>query len=310
MFDNDPLQMLEEIRIISESGNRLNEVTKEAIYKRAQSILSVKKFLWFGVLCEILKGGHVALALESLFQTRLMGYVLPELFPITMLPRKQSVATKDLWHHTKTVVSKSKNNIVVRWAALLHDIAKPQTQFEDAAQKDVHFFQHEYLGAEMVDAVAKRLKMPADLHKSVRGLVSLHQRIADVVSRKNDPLVSMNALRRLTKDCENRFCRIEDLVELFAADCSSARADIQERQAVHANLLRQAVKVMKEEDARPKLPKGTGGILMSKYNLSPGPKVGRLMIDLNSLLQAGKITAESSIEEMLVKLEEITDEKI
>lgn len=308
MFDNNPLQMLDEIKTVSESGIDLDEITKRAIYDRAQSILSVKKYLWFKVLSKILMGNYVALALEALLQTRLMGYVLPELFPITLKPPKQNVASKDLWRHTKIVVTQSKRDIVIRWAALLHDIAKPQTQWESG--NDIHFYQHEYLGAELVDSIAKRLKMPTDIYKSVRGLVSLHQRISDIVSRKNDPPVSMNALRRLTRDCEDRYCRIEDLVELFAADCSSGRTDVLERQAAHANLLREAIRTMREEDARPRLPKGTGEILMSRYKLEPGPQVGRLMEDLNRLLQEGEITVESSVEEMLSKLEQNMKEKI
>jgi putative nucleotidyltransferase with HDIG domain len=302
--------MLMEISSISETGNDISKITKREIHRRAQAILSANKRLWLYELNRILVGSHVALALEVMFQTRLLGYVLPELFPVTMSQRNQTLATKDLWYHIKTVTANTRGDLIVKWAALLHDIAKPQTYFEDKLTKDVHFYQHEYLGAELAESAMKRLKMEPALRRPIKGLVSLHQRIADVVTRKNNPPVSMNALRRLSIDCEDRDCRIEDLVELFAADCTSGRKDIQERQQAHANLLRKAVIKMREEDARPRLPKGTGEILMSKYNLSPGPKVGRLMADLNKLLQDGKITVDSSIEEMLAKLEEITDEDL
>jgi putative nucleotidyltransferase with HDIG domain len=227
-----------------------------------------------------------------------------------MSQRHQVVPTKDLWHHTKIVTKNVKGDVTVKWAALLHDIAKPQTHFEDQFTTDVHFHQHEFLGAAIAQSAMKRLNMPFDMRQSIRGLISLHQRIADVVTRRNDPPVSINALRRLTRDCENRSCKVEDLVELFAADCTSVRKNVQERQEAHANLLRTAVCEMRIEDARPKLPKGTGEILMSKYNLSPGPVVGKLMNYLNNLLQDGKITADSSVEEMLISLEEITDEEL
>jgi putative nucleotidyltransferase with HDIG domain len=241
-------------------------------------------------------------ALELLFKTRLLGYLLPEVYPITMTPRNQTSPTKDLWYHTKVVVNKSKSSPRVRWAALLHDIAKPQTFTESSS--GTHFFQHEYLGAEIADGLLKRLKAGAATRHAVRGLIALHQRIGDVVSRRNNPPVSTNALRRLTRDCDERKCRIEDLIELFAADCSSGRKEVVERQRVHANLLRKALKDMRAEDLRPKLPKGIGERLMKHFNLKPGPEVGKLKQKLDTMLVSGKINPGMTAEQMCKLLEE------
>jgi hypothetical protein len=91
---------------------------------------------------------------------------------------------------------------------------------------------------------------------------------------------------------------------LFAADCSSGRKDVVERQRVHANLLRKALKDMKAEDLRPKLPKGIGERLMRHFNLKPGPKVGKLKQKLDSMLVSGKIKSNMTPEQMFKILEE------
>lgn len=301
-FSEDPLRMLRAIRFVSTLGFRLDEKTKSSIMTYAHSILVTAKGRWFDELTKLLVGNNVKPALELLFKTRLLGYLLPEIYPITMVPRNQNSHTKDLWYHTKIVVNKSKPIPRIRWAALLHDMAKPQTMLESSS--GTHFFQHEYLGSEMADGVLKRLKAGSSFRQSVRGLVALHQRIGDVVSRRNNPPVSMNALRRLARDCDERRCKIEDLVELFAADCSSGRKDVVERQRVHANLLRKALKDMKAEDLRPKLPKGIGERLMRHFNLKPGPKVGKLKQKLDSMLVSGKIKSNMTPEQMFKILEE------
>lgn len=306
----DPFEMLLKIAVLSEEGGLISDNAKRGFDRRAQFILSVDRTEWLGPLERILTGKYVELALEALFKTRLLGYMMPELYPVTMIQRNQALATKNLWYHTKMVTAQVKNEIVIRWAALLHDIAKPYTYFEDLSTKEVHFYQHERMGAVLTSSLLSRLQVPFTVRRAVTGLVYMHQRIADVVSRKNDPPVSMSALRRLDRDCRKKHCSLEDLVELFAADCTSRKEHIRERQLAHAKLLREAVAEMRIEDAKPRLPKGTGDILMSKYNLSPGPAVGKLMADLNKLLQNGEITTSSSVEEMLKKLEEMADEDI
>lgn len=300
-FVEDPFRMLRAIRFVSTLGFRLEENTKNRITTYAQSILTTSKDRWLSELTKLLMGNNVKPALELLFKTRLLGYLLPELYPITMIPRNQSSLTKDLWYHTKIVVSKSKSTSIIRWAALLHDIAKPQTMMESIG--GTHFFQHEYLGSEIANAVLSRLKAGINMRHAVRSLVALHQRIGDIVSRKNNPPVSINALRRLARDCDDRKCKLEDLIELFAADCSSGRKDIIERQQAHADLLRKALEDIVKEDLRPKLPKGIGKQIMNHFNLEPGPRIGELKEKLDSMLISGKIQTNMTIEQMFVLLE-------
>jgi tRNA nucleotidyltransferase/poly(A) polymerase len=301
-FSKDPLRMLRAIRFVSVLEFRLEDMTKNVIETYAHSILTTSKDRWLKELTELLLGKNVKTALELLFKTRLLGYLLPELYPITMTPRNQTSPTKDLWHHTKVVVSKSKPTPIIRWAALLHDIAKPQTMME--LSNNTHFFQHEYLGSELAGSTFDRLRVGSDIKSAVKGLISLHQRIGDVVSRRNDPPVSINAFRRLIRDCNKHKCNIEDLIELFAADCSSGKKEIVIRQEEHTNLLYKALKETREEDLRPRLPKGIGEALMKHFNLKPGSEVGRIKKKLDDMLLTGEITTQTSFDQMFKMLEE------
>ena len=300
-FGEDPLRMLRAIRFVSQLDFNMHRRTKSVIYSFAHAIMSVSRERWLEEMNKLLLGNNVSKALEILYQTRLLGYILPEVFPITM-KEKGELPSKDLWFHTKKVVSNSKAQLDVRWAALLHDIAKPQTRLED--KREVHFFQHEYLGAEITECVARRLKMSNEMRHSIKGLVALHQRIGDIVSRKNDPAVSKNALRRLVRDCEGKSCSIESLIELFAADCSSKKKGIQERQRSHTGLLRKALGEMREDELKPRLPKGIGEAIMKRFDLKPGPKVGEIKNELDQMLLDGKILASMSIDDMLAMLRE------
>lgn len=300
-FGEDPLRMLRAIRFISTLGFRIEDSTRNTIVEYAHSILNTARERRFSELTKLLVGKHVKPALELLFQTRLLGYVLPELYPITMLQRTEINNTKDLWYHTKVVVNKSVARPVVRWAALLHDIAKPQTMLK---LDKVHFLQHDFLGAELVDGLLRRLKSSASFRESVKGLVALHQRVGDVVSRRNNPPVSINALRRLARDCDDRRCSLDDLIELFAADCSSGRREVVERQRAHAELLRSALADMREEDLRPKLPKGIGQSIIDHFKLRPGPEVGVIRKRLEELLINGLISNDMTHLEMFEIMEE------
>lgn len=294
-FGEDPLRMLRAVRFASQLGFSLENSTKDAIHSYASSILSVSRERWCSELNKLLLGDFVGVGLELMKQTGLLGYMLPEVFPIT-LKDDSKLPSKNLWDHTKIVVSKAKPTSIVRWAALLHDIAKPQTRRENGGK--VHFLGHELLGAELAGGVARRLHMSNDMREALCGLVKLHQRIGDIVKG----IVSPNALRRLARDCEENKCKLEDLIELFAADCSSMRVAAQKAHSDKANLLRDAVAEMQEEGLRPRLPKGIGTAIMNKFDVVPGREVGVLKARLESMLIEGEINVGMSIDEMLERL--------
>lgn len=294
-FREDPLRMLRAVRFASQLGFFLEDLTQGAIRDYASSILSVSRERWLAELNKLLLGDFAHTGLGLMEKSGLLGYVLPEVFPIT-LKSKGTLPSKNLWDHTRIVVDKAKPTILVRWAALLHDIAKPQTRNE--SRDEVHFLGHDKLGAEIADGVARRLRMSSDMRQAICGLISLHQRIGDIVS----DVVSPNALRRMARDCEENRCQLEDLIELFAADCSSSRDATKREHKAKADLLRSAVAEMRTEDLRPRLPSGIGTAIMEKFQLAPGREVGELKARLETMLIEGEINTDMSVEEMLGRL--------
>lgn len=296
-FAEDPLRMLKAVRFVSTHSFYIDQSAKDAIIEYAQSILCTSKDRWFYELNQLLLGSNVKSALELFYKTRLLGFILPELYPVTMFNRDQKHLTKDLWYHTKVVVGKSKATPTVRWAALLHDIAKPQTLCEN---QGTHFLQHDFLGSELANASLIRLRADKNLRLSVCGLISLHHRVGAVITSKNK--VSINALRRLIRDCKERHCEIDDLIELFYADCSSSKTQTLKKQKSYTKWIVDSLANVREEDRKPKLPKNIGKEIIAYFNLSPGPVVGEIKNKLLSLLISGEISLDMDHREMFRKI--------
>lgn len=299
-FQEDPLRMLRAVRFVSKLGFGISTPTKEAIHRYAQAILTVSRERWLDEMTKLLLGQHVGMAMDYLRYTRLLGYVLPEVFPITLIPDGSYLSSKNLWMHTLHVLEKVRAEPLVRWAALVHDIAKPQTRYEEGTDT-VHFFQHQMLGAELVHSLGKRLKMSNEFLWALKGLVALHHQIADTVSTRNDPPVSVSALRKVIRNCEEYGCQVDDLIELFGNDQSSMRPEAIEKKRIHAELLREALRSMREEDLKPRLPKGVGEEIMRRYGLRPGPEVGEIRKRLDAMLLDGLILPDETIDEIFRK---------
>jgi putative nucleotidyltransferase with HDIG domain len=295
-FSEDPLRMLRAIRFCSQLNFDMDSETLNAVEEYAQAIMTVSRERWFDEMSKLLLG-DVRKGFTLLYSSRLLGYLLPEVYAMTLSDPQAKITSKNLSRHTMLVAAGTPSRLALRWAAILHDIGKPYTRVE--GDKEVHFFQHEHLGAEMVEGIARRYRMSNKLRRSIKGLVALHQRVGDVVSRRYDPPVSENALRRLIRDCDDRGCDIDDLIDLFAADCTSTRPHILERHSAHSQLLKEALENIREKDARPRLPKGIGNEIMDRFHLEPGAKVGEIKKKLEELLLEGKISSNMTPEKIL-----------
>jgi poly(A) polymerase len=300
-FNEDPLRMLRAVRFISQLGFHLNASSFNVIKGCAQSIMSISKERWLAEMNKLLSGPYVSEAVKYLRNTRLLWYIIPELYPV-ITPSTGKIKSKNLWHHIVTVIGKSPCDVDVRWAALLHDIAKPQTRSEKF--RKVHFFEHQNLGAEMFEGIARRLKMSNKQRKNIKALIYLHHRFDNIVGKNNNkPFVNKNALRRLMIKCKDLGCNINDLVNLFEADSSSHKLSVLDRQHTYAIILRKGIEELEKEEACPKLPTGMGNEIMSKFNLKPGPKVGKIKKMLNEMLLNGVINSDMSSNEVFLKME-------
>jgi len=301
-FSEDPLRMLRAARFVSKFGFTLEIRTERAIRDLGNSILIVSRERWLEEMDKLLVGTYAEEAVELLAKTRLLWFLVPELLAVWQASQLPTKAHKDLWFHIKTVITKVPARPDVRWAALLHDVAKPQTEsFKDGK---IHFLGHDALGAEMANSIARRFKMPNERRRAIRGLIFLHQRVSAAMEKEGgEHVASMRVLRRLAQECEVRGCRIEDLIDLFGADCSSAKPSRRNLVAEQHTALVGVLNQMREEDLRPRLPAGIGNAIMERFGLKPGPEVGEFRQRLDQMLVNGEIAMDDSIESMLAKLE-------
>jgi poly(A) polymerase len=197
---------------------------------------------------------------------------------------------KDIWEHTVRVVRQSPPRLAVRWAALLHDAAKPQTRSVDD-QGEVHFFGHEVVGADLAKKVLRRLRQEKELEQRVRLLVFMHLRAAGY-----DPSWTDSAVRRLALEAGDAF---EDLLDLAAADVTSARASRQAAAAARVAGLRAHWERLQAQAALAELQSPLDGDeLMAMFGLPPGiwikhikERLRNLVID-DELAIGDKVTAE------------------
>lgn len=300
-FSEDPLRMLRAARFAAKLGFDIDLETQEAMDSHSVSLLSVSRERWLDEMTKLLVARDPVTGLEVLRTTRLLWLVVPELWAVHASPKIFHGPEKDLWFHVMGVISQTSARPITRWAGLLHDIAKPQTYRHQGPT--VHFLQHEVLGAEMVEGICRRLKMSNDMRRAIRGLVFLHQRVAAVFSREGGSYVSARragrkpgkivasekAMRRLVRECDDRGCAIEDLMDLFGADCTSGQQRVRDSVAEQKRVGLELLAKMKADDLRPRLPKGIGEVIMRRLDLEPGPSVGRLRQKLETMLLDGQL---------------------
>ena len=176
-FSDDPLRMLRGIRFASQLGFFLDEETFEAIERNAERIQIVSAERIIVELNKIMLSPKPSIGLELLEKTGLMALILPEVLALKGAETRDGIGHKDNLTHTYKVVDNlaaKSDNLYLRWAALLHDVAKPQTKRFDRALGWT-FHNHNYIGAKMVPKMFRRLKLPLDASmKYVAKMVELH----------------------------------------------------------------------------------------------------------------------------------------
>ncbi|HMM42500.1 MAG TPA: HD domain-containing protein, partial [Thermomicrobiales bacterium] len=262
-FNEDPLRILRAARFAAQLGFSIEADTLEAMCALGPQLARISRERIAAELNKLLVGPHVADGLRALHEAGLIRWVLPEAQPMAEDDRDSVGARhKDIWEHTVRVVAQSPPRLAVRWAALLHDAAKPMTRSVDPSG-EVHFFGHEMAGADLARRALRRLKQERSLEQRVALLVAMHLRGAGYDDTWTD-----SAVRRLALEAGDAF---EDLLDLAAADVTSARADKQAAAASRVAGLREHAERLEAKAALDELQSPLDGDqLMAMFDLPPG----------------------------------------
>lgn len=287
-FSDDPLRMMRACRFQSR-GFKLNERAFAAMQTLAEKIKEVSSERVFEEMSKILMSPKPAEGLKLMAQSGLLSHAFPELQKVVDFKQNQGKwHSKLVWDHTLQVVENTPLRLALRWSALYHDVAKPETYTETST--GVHFFQHDWKGALAWDKAADRLKVSAEFKNHVHLLVYEHLQPA-LLSAEGADHPSDTALRRLAHRLGDK---LDDLFDLSLADITSHRANLVVKKKENCNLLRQRIKKILEQDNIPKLklPTGLGNTLMNELNLK-GRQLGVVMDALLDKLIDGELTLQS-----------------
>jgi putative nucleotidyltransferase with HDIG domain len=270
-FSDDPLRMMRAIRFAAQLGFVLDGNTKQAIKRYNERIAIISQERIAAELNKIILSSKPSIGFLLLFETGLLHLIFPEMVLLHGVENKNGKGHKDNFYHTLQVLdnlSQVTDNLWLRWAALLHDIAKPQTK---RWQPDIGwtFHGHEVQGANMAYAIFKRFKLPMDFKlKYVQQLVRLHLRPISLTKEN----ITDAAIRRLIVDAGEH---LDDLMLLCKADITSKNQTKVEKYIENYDLVMERIEALTSKDnLRNWQPPITGEIIMTTFSIGPSKEVG------------------------------------
>ena len=285
-FSDDPLRMLRAARFVSQLHVEPTDRVVRAIESMCDrlDIVSRERIRW--ELDKLLTGPRAAHGLELLVDSGLADTFLLEL-PALRLEQDPIHKHKDVLHHTYAVVENcDRRDLVLRLAALLHDVGKPKTRA--VTPEGVRFHHHEVVGARMAEDILRRLRYPNPIVEDVRRLVELHLRFHGYGEGWTD-----SAVRRYVRDAGPLLDRLNQLTR---ADVTTGnRFKAKQFRSLMDDLEERIARLAEEENLEAMRPALDGRQIMQHLGLEPGPLVGQAREFLmEQRLERGPVSEEEA----------------
>lgn len=303
-FNDDPLRMMRAIRFATQLQFKIEDSTYQAIEPLAARLSIISQERITDELNKIILSKQPSIGFKLLFNTKLLHQFFPEMVKLQGVSVQDNYGHKDNFYHTLKVldnISENTNNIWLRWAAIMHDIAKPNTQkFEQGHGWTFHG--HEFIGMKMIPKIFANLKLPLDEKmKYVQKLVLLHLRPISLTKEN----ISDAAIRRILFDAGDD---LDDLLLLCHADITSKNEIKVAKYKENLELVRQRIIEVEERDKiRNWQPPIDGVLIMKTFNIQPSREVGIIKEHIKDAILDGIIPNDfdAAFQLMYIKAKEL-----